>query len=152
MTEWKKIVITTLIAGLIGGLGSTLLVESYYRPKQLRTEIQSHIYLQTYDKRVQLYQSLIEMFSDAYWLEVELKNEPSETVREKRRLVLMQKIQRDITRSSVITNHTIFVLSFNAFNFYVENCHNFTPDIRRKWLSEYFDPLLKAIRVDSASR
>jgi len=116
MNEWKKTLVTTLVAGLIGGLGSTILIESYYRPKQLRTEIHSQIYQQTYDKRVQLYQSLIEMFSDAYWLEVKLKDEPSESVRKKRRIDLMQKIQRHIIRSSVIAEKRIYDLSFDAFN------------------------------------
>ena len=83
MNELKKTLITSLIAGLVGGLGSTILIESYYRPKQQRTDIQYQIYQQTYGTRVESYQSLVEMFSDAYWLEVELKDDPSDSARKK---------------------------------------------------------------------
>ena len=137
----------TLTASLVGGLiavGGALIIEHYYRPAQLRTQIQAELFRATYDKRIESYQAIVQMFSDVYWLE----RQPAGKDKEKRRIEVLQRTQREIIRSTPIVDRQVFDLAFKAFNAYIEQSANFTPELRTKWINDYVTPLAEAMRRD----
>jgi hypothetical protein len=147
--EWLiSTLVTTLVAGLIGGLGSTIITESYFRPQHFRSETRAALYRETYNKRVDSYQTVLGMFSQAYWLERSLTAESSEETRRSRRLVFIEQIQRELGRLPVVGTLEIHGLAFKALDYYIENFRKFTPDVRRKWIDLYYSPLLQAMRRD----
>ena len=146
MSESTKNLFFTLLGGLLA-LATTMLVEQCYRPAQLRTQIQSELFRATYDKRIDAYQTLVQMFADVYWLERELA-EVQPNVKKKRRLELIEKVNRHLIRSTPIINETAFRLGFAALNFYAEHSGNFTPDMRSKWVNDHAKPLVNVIRKD----
>jgi hypothetical protein len=128
-------------------LGSNLIIEHYYRSAQLRTQIQAELFRATYDKRIESYQAILQMFSDAYWLERVTKNrKPDEKTT--LQLQLMQNVQREIIRASPIIDQKAFKLSFDALNYYIQHSNDFTPAVRRKWIDTYVTPLVEAMRQD----
>lgn len=97
----------------------------YYRPAQLRTQIQAELFRATYDNRIESYQAIVQMFSDVYWLE----REPTKD-KEQRRTEVLQRTQREIIRSSPIVDRKVFELAFEAFNNYIAQSANFKPELR----------------------
>jgi hypothetical protein len=140
---------TTLIAGLIGGLGASVVTEGYFRPRALRTEIQGRLFEKTYDARIASYEAVLEMFSGAYWLETKarLSGKPPEAA-ELRRLEFIEQIQRQLIRLPVIGTYEVAAAASAAFDYYIQHSLNFTPDIRRAWVDQYFNPLVDAMRRD----
>lgn len=124
-------------------MGGTLIVEHYYRPAQLRTQIQAELFRATYDKRIESYQAIVQMFSDVYWVE----REPAKDKDQRRREVI-QNAQRQIIRAMPIIDRKAFDLAFKALDNYIEQSANFTPEVRRKWINDYVNPLVEAIRKD----
>ncbi len=142
MSEWLKTLIASLVGGVIA-VGGTLIVEHYYRPAQLRTQIQAELFRATYDKRIESYQAIVQMFSDVYWVE----REPAKDKDQRRREVI-QNAQRQIIRAMPIIDRKAFDLAFKALDNYIEQSANFTPEVRRKWINDYVNPLVEAIRKD----
>lgn len=140
--------VTTLVAGLIGGLGSTIITESYFHPRHFRSETQAELYRETYSKRVESYQMILGMFSQAYWLERSLTAESSEETQDRRRLEFIEQIQRELGRFPVVGTLEVHSLAFKALDYYIENARKFTPDVRRKWIDLYYSPLVQAMRRD----
>jgi hypothetical protein len=145
LSEWFKTILATLVGGVLG-MGSTLLVEHYYRPAQLRTQIQAELFRATYDKRIESYQAILQMFSDVYWLEREATSKP-ETKRESQ-LELIQNVQRQIIRAMPIIDQKAYSLAFDALDYYIQHSNNFTPEVRKKWIDLHVNPLVDAIRKD----
>jgi hypothetical protein len=141
--------LAALFAGLLGGLGSLLVSELYFRPKQFQNETRVALYRETYTKRIESYQSILAMFSQVYWLERNLKAETSaKSSKEKRRLEYIEGVQRELHRPPVLATEEIFKLALAALNFYIENARDFTPEVREKWINQYYNRLVKAIRED----
>jgi|SRR5688572_26417712 len=146
MSESTKNLLFTILGGVLAFL-STMLVEQCYRPAQIRTQVQSELFRATYDRRIDAYQTLTELFSDVYWLERELAAAMPETRRE-RRLALIEKVQRQLTRAIPIIDKTVHQRALEALNSYIQQSENFTAETRRKWVNEHVDPLVNAIRRD----
>jgi hypothetical protein len=142
LSEWLKTILASLVGGVIAVSG-TLIVEHYYRPAQQRMQIQAELFRATYDNRIESYQAIVQMFSDVYWLE----REPAKD-KEQRRKEVLQNIQRQIIRSSPIVDRKVFELAMRAFNNYIEQSANFTPELRTKWVNDYVNPLVEAMRAD----
>jgi len=133
---------------MIGGLGSTIVTELYFRPRHFQSETRAGLYRETYNKRVDSYQTILGMFSQAYWLERNLASESSEEARDRRRLEFIQQIQGALGRLPVVGTLEINSLAFKALDYYIENARKFTPQVRTRWIDLYYSPLVQAIRRD----
>jgi hypothetical protein len=146
LSEWLKTLTATFVGGMLA-LSSNIIIEYYFRSAQLRTQIQAELFRATYDKRIESYQAIVQMFSDAYWLEITSKSmDPS--AQSKLRTEYMQKVQREIIRASPIIDQKVFTLALQAFNFYIERSNNFTPAVRTEWINLHVTSLVEAMRKD----
>ncbi len=145
---WLTTAIPALFGALIGGIGTTVLNEAYFQPQHFRTEVRAQLYRETYERRVASYETLLQLFSDVSWLERQLGAEPNLDKRDRLRFELIQRVQRQLTTLPVIANVHVYEAAFKALDYYVKNARNFTPEVRRKWITEYYSPLVKAMRDD----
>jgi hypothetical protein len=110
-------------------------------------QIQAELFRATYEKRVELYQGILQMFSDVYWIERKAAN-LGKAEMNRRRTELIRNVQRQIGSGAAIMNKRTFELAFDALNYYIAHSDNFTAQVRSEWVSKHFDPLVVAIRKD----